>query len=45
MFQRAQLKQNSQRHFLHSIVVGLGLKKMRLPLPPHIIKKKALTLV
>jgi hypothetical protein len=33
------LKKNSHRHFLYSSV-SLGIKKMRLPLPPHIIKRK-----
>jgi hypothetical protein len=44
MFQRAQLKQNSQRHFLYTVVVaGLCIKKMRPPLPIY-NKKKALPL-
>jgi hypothetical protein len=38
MFQRAQFKQNSLRHFLYStVMVGLGIKKMRPPPPLHMI--------
>jgi hypothetical protein len=46
MFQRAQLNQNSQRHFLYivPVVANLGIKKMRPP-PSTYNKKKALTLV
>jgi hypothetical protein len=33
MFLRAQLNQNSQRHFLYIVVANLGMKKMRPPPP------------
>jgi hypothetical protein len=36
MFQRAQLKPNSQRH----LAATLGIKKVGRPLPPHIIRRK-----
>jgi hypothetical protein len=36
MFQRVQLIQNSQRHFLYISGYSLGIKKMRSPLPPHV---------
>jgi hypothetical protein len=41
MFQRVQLQQNYQRHFLYTVVVaGMGIKKMRPSLPLHIIRRK-----